>query len=163
MNIAGNYQPPAQSGNNAQHCQPCQKEREALEKDTLNVCTGVACLGCCFYLASGSGYGWLASGFCGVLCADVCQPFLSELSIDFTNEYLKDRKCNHTGNLTPRFNSSDSRSSSEIATDAARATGSVDDRPSTHPHAITVQPEENSDWHPRPSKRHRKKRHRYGR
>ena len=63
--------------------------------------------------------------------------------------------------MTTRFNSDDSGISSDIETDVARASGSVDDRPSTQPLAITVQPEEKSDWYHRPIKRHRKNRHRY--
>lgn len=160
MNIAGNYQPMAQSGNNLRHCQSCQNERQALQESTLDECSEVVCLGCCLCLALKSGYGWIASGFCGVLCAEVCQPFLLNLSVYLTDEHLKDRKCHHTDKLTPRFNVSDSSTSSDIVADTARATGSVDDRPTTQLRPITVQPEENSDRHPHPIRRGRKKRRR---
>ena len=153
MNIAGNYQPLAQNGIDVQQCQSCQKERKNLEELTLKRCSEAVTVGCCFYLALRSGYSWLASSFYGVLCAVECQPILSVLSVDFVNEYLKDRKCNHIDNLSPQLNLNDSCSSSNIATDTARATGSVDDRPSAQPHVITDQPEEIPDWHPRPIRR----------
>ncbi|WP_163370718.1 hypothetical protein [Endozoicomonas acroporae] len=148
----------AQSGNNLRYCQSCQNERQALQESTLDECSEVVCLGCCFCMELNSGYGWIASGFFGVLCAEVCKPFLLNLSVDLTDEQLKDRKCHHTDNLTPRFNVSDSSTRTDIAADAAGATGSVDDRPQPRP--VTVQPEENSDRRPRPIRRGRNKRRR---
>ncbi len=158
MNISGNYQPMAQSGNNLRHCQSCQNERQALQEAALDESSAVVCLGCCFCMELSLGYGWIASGFFGVLCAEMCQPFLLNLSVDLADERLKDRKCDHTDNLTPRLNVSDSSTRTDIA--AARATGSVDDRPTTQSRPVTVQPEENSDRYPRPIRRGRKKRRR---
>lgn len=158
MNISGNYQAMAQSGNNLRYCQSCQNERQAVQESTFNECSELVCLGCCSCLVLKFGYGCIASGFCGVLCAAACKPLLLDLSVYLTDEHLKDRKCHHTDNLTPRFNVSGT--SSDITADTARATGSVDDRPTKQPRPITVQPEKNSDRHPRPIGRGRNKRRR---
>ena len=159
MNISGSYQPPAHSGNNVQHCQFCKQERKDLKEVTLDSCSLVSCLGCSCFLTFGSGCSWYVSCIGGLLCAEFFNPFISRLSAVCVNEYLQDRKCNHAANLTPVFNSGDSGSSSAMAADSAGPSGSVDDRPSRQPGAITVQPEETPGL-PTPIKRRRRNRHR---
>lgn len=139
MNTVINYQPGPQAlwGNNVQHCDLCEKERDNLQQvvcmaySTAMCITGCCTLGCVTPAPKACLYSAAFTGACALRCLDK-----AESTVD---KCLKERKCCHSDHLPYQSHASEWDNFGFGETDASEKPV-VDIYPPTQFQVLTLQP-----------------------